>query len=547
MSSSTSLPRKPETRTEKVEDLVERVRRGQIRVPRFQRRLNWESGDVEQLFDSIYRGFPIGSLLFYKRPAKAERFSVGPLELDAEELSEAWWVVDGQQRLTTLTVSLARPVPIPTRRDREDPFVLYFNAVGQSFEPPPISGLVPSTWVPLPHLLDAAQLSEWIFGWQHGKDKALRQLVFEAGTRIREYPIPLYLIETENEESRIAREIFYRVNKTGKPLHWVDVHKALFGDEGTSPSTLEEFSEELVEVGMGRLDEKRLLTCLVALRGKDPTRTLQEHLHRNPDVLRDAVQEALPVLRRVLSFLRQDAAIPHLRLLPKSILLDVLSRFFGRHPDPKPRTRMLLARWFWRTVLGAGAFDDRTLRRRGITAVGDDEEKSVQALLDLLHKELSRPLELTPSFDARADESRVALLALVHLGPRDLTRGQHIDVAKMIEEGDKGAFVKILKQTGLEGSRSPANRMIQAKGTPALPLLMKRIEEHGLDDRILASHAMDSQAGELLAAGALEEFLARRAKTLTDEVRNFSARMAAWDQNDRPSVDYLLEEAGVAL
>ena len=114
MPSPPRLPRKPEARTEKVEDLVERVLRGVVRVPEFQRGLKWDADDVRDLFDSIHRGYPIGSLLFYKRPAAAARLEVGPLKIDAREISEAWWVVDGQQRLTALAGCLARPIPIPT-------------------------------------------------------------------------------------------------------------------------------------------------------------------------------------------------------------------------------------------------------------------------------------------------------------------------------------------------------------------------------------------------------------------------------------------------
>lgn len=54
---------RPEARTESVEDLVSRFARGLIRVPSFQRALKWESREVLDLFDSIYRGYPIGSLL----------------------------------------------------------------------------------------------------------------------------------------------------------------------------------------------------------------------------------------------------------------------------------------------------------------------------------------------------------------------------------------------------------------------------------------------------------------------------------------------------
>jgi Protein of unknown function DUF262 len=539
------LPKKPEARTEKVESLVEKVLRGYVRVPLFQRRLKWLSQHVVDLFDSIYRGYPIGSLLFYQKPADAQRLEVGPLTVNAPEIGDAWWVVDGQQRVTTLTACLGRPLPLPTRPNQADPFVLFFDASSQRFEPPSPDGEVPTTWVPLPSLLDASRLSEWVYGWAHQAEDSLRRIVFEAGARIREYAIPLYLIETE--ESGVAEHIFYRVNLSGAPLEWAEVHRALFGGEGTHPSTLAELSEELAEVGMGTLDEKRLLTCLFALRGLDPTRTFDEHYRRDPAALSNAVQEALPVLRRVLSFLRRDASIPHVRLLPKSILLDVLTRFFFLHAEPKPRTRILLTRWFWRSVLGGGLLDDRTLRRRGIAAVGDDEEASAQELLALVDREPRRPPQLPRAFDPRADESRIALLALSQLGPRNLGDGAPIDVAELVESEDKRAFVQVVSRPGVGGGRSAANRIIHPGGASASRLLRDRIETHGPKDPAVSSHAIDPEAAKLLRSGDEDGFLKRRAETLKEETRRFADRMAAWGYSDRPSVDYLLAEAGVEL
>jgi hypothetical protein len=482
-------------------------------------------------------------LLFYKRPARADRIRVGSLTIDAPETSEAWWVVDGQQRVTALTAALRHLLPLPTRPSREDPYALYLDAQNRRFEPPPTSGSVPSTWVPLPHLLDASHLTEWVFGWEHGNDAELRRIVFEAGSRVREFSIPLYLIEPGQDD--VAQQIFYRINQAGKPLGWEDVHRALFGERGASPATLEELSEELAQVGMGHLGEDRLLTCLVSLRGKDPTRTLDEHLRRDPEVLRDAVSEALPVLRRVLSFLRSDAGIPHLRLLPKSILLDVLTRFFALHQDPRSRARILLARWLWRTVLGAGAFDDRTLRRRGIGAVGEDEEESIQNLLGLVRKERPRPYELPAAFDARADQSKIALLALAHRRPRDLRSAAPLDLPSLLDD-DPQAFAKIVtRSSSVRAVRSPANRTFHPKGVSVRKLLRDRIAEHGPVDPVVASHVIDERAATLLEREEPEPFLERRSELLIEEVRRFGERVAAWDHSDRPSVEHLLEEAGV--
>lgn len=534
-------PRKPEARTEKVESLVDLVRRGIVRVPHFQRGLNWGGDEVRMLFDSIYRGYPVGSLLFYKRPAPAGRISVGPLVVDAPESAEAWWVVDGQQRITSLAACLGRPTPLPVPPERPDPYVLFFDPRELSFHSHPHQEEIPSHWVPLPFLLDATRLAEWIFGWPHGQDETLRRTVFDAGTRIREYPIPLYLLDAEEER---AKEIFFRINMAGKALAWHEVHTALFGGDGVIPSTLDELADELEGVGLGRLDEGRLLTTLVGLRGEDPTRTLPELVQRDREILSGAVQEALPVLRRVLSFLRHDAGVLHLRLLPKSILLDVLTRFFALHPEPNPRTRRLLSRWFWRTVLGTGAYDDRTVRRSGIKAVGDDEEASVQALLALLRKERPRGIELPVKFDPRADLSRITLLTLAGLVPRDVRSGDPLDVSALLE-GEGTPVVRILDVPGLGGSQSPANRILHPRSGAVRQALVERFRGWGAGDPVLASHAISPEAAACLASGDHAGFLAVRTRDLTGEVSLFAERRAEWDHTDRPSLDYLLAAAGV--
>lgn len=539
------LPKRPEARSEKVEDLVDKVYRGRIRVPWFQREWNWDRSDVQELFDSVYRGYPIGSLLFYRRQAPADRLRLGPLVIDAAEEPEAWWVVDGQQRLTTLTVCLKRPVPLPANPPKDaDPFVLYFDVAEQAFQLPPRAGEPPTTWVPLPKLLDASELTDWAFGWEHGRNEVLRRLLFEAGARVREYSVPLYLVEAQEEA---ARQIFVRTNKRGKSLGWKAVHKALFGREEAHPSTLSDLGADLAGVGMGDLSGERLLTALMSLRGLDPTRTLDEHYRRDPAALRDAVQEALPILRRVLSFLRRDAAIVHLRLLPKRVLVDVLARFFALHPTPSARSRALLCRWFWRTVLGAGVLDDRTLRRQGIRAIGDDEEASVQALLALVDRSRRRPFELPQAFDGRSDDNRIVLCALGNLEPRHLETAQPLDLATLIEEQGKEAFVRIVKRSGVAGSRGPANRILQPKGLQVMRLLKTQRTPLLGAAEIPSSHAISPEALERLAREDFAGFLAARAETLTAVVQRFGDRMAAWEHSDRPSVDYLLQHAGAPV
>jgi len=58
---------KPEAKIERIDDLLKRVRNGKIIMPIFQGDFVWEKPDICSLFESIYRGYPVGYLLLWKR------------------------------------------------------------------------------------------------------------------------------------------------------------------------------------------------------------------------------------------------------------------------------------------------------------------------------------------------------------------------------------------------------------------------------------------------------------------------------------------------
>lgn len=544
MPSSVELVRRPEAKTDSVEDLVAAALRGEVRIPVFQRGIEWKSTDVLDLFDSIYRGFPIGSLLLRRAPSTAGTVRIGPLTVFGIETRSALWVVDGQQRLTSLVAGLGRPGTLPTTPD--DPFVVYFDPQGQQFHAPPRDGQVPTTWVPVPQLLNGAQLSEWVHAWEHGKDDPLRRVVFEAGRRLREYRVPLYVIDTDDEDT--VRAIFHRVNTAGKPLSWHTVYDALYGHKGDTPVTLGELASRLEQdLGMGQLDqETQLLPCLVALRGLDVTRNLGEHLRHDPKALDDAAVEALPVLREVLSFLRVNAEIPHLRLLPYSTPLVVLTRFFKKHPEPNERTTTLLVRWVWRSLFGP-QLDDRTLKRRGVACITDDEEASAQALLTLVPDSQRVNYLISDSFDARSAQSRIALLGLASLHPRALgmdspSDTSEVDIAALIRNVDRDAFRPLYPLTG-GATTSPANRVLLPGQGPAVFEVRSFIQVHGIDHPVLRSHAIPPEVATEILDGELENALGSRTDEIDALVEDLGGRLAEWGRTDRPSLEYLLAQA----
>src|SRR5438132_1491021 len=95
--------------------LVEGVVNGQVRIPAFQREFVWEPDRVALFIDSIYKGYPFGSLLFWraKELLKHER-QLGPYELPAlREDFPIDYVLDGQQRVTSMFASFQTELPRP--------------------------------------------------------------------------------------------------------------------------------------------------------------------------------------------------------------------------------------------------------------------------------------------------------------------------------------------------------------------------------------------------------------------------------------------------
>lgn len=143
---------------------VKHVAKDAFLLPGIQRGFVWRAAQIERLFDSIMRGYPIGTLLMWQtRPEDHPQLPFMRLATDAlvrdTELTEVkppksknlLAVLDGQQRLTALNValrgSLSTAVQAPKRRlfidlDANDPtagsetnqFTFQFRISGDSSE-----------------------------------------------------------------------------------------------------------------------------------------------------------------------------------------------------------------------------------------------------------------------------------------------------------------------------------------------------------------------------------------------------------------------------
>jgi hypothetical protein len=78
--------------------LVMDIGAGRIALPDIQRPFVWSSAKARDLFDSMYRGYPIGTIMLWETGVETGTRKIG----DSEDRSPQFLIVDGQQRLTSL-------------------------------------------------------------------------------------------------------------------------------------------------------------------------------------------------------------------------------------------------------------------------------------------------------------------------------------------------------------------------------------------------------------------------------------------------------------
>ncbi len=110
--------------------LIEEIRHGKIALPDIQRPFVWSAAQVRDLFDSMYRGYPVGTLMFWETGADAGVRQVGGGDNDGVA---RLLIVDGQQRLTSLFAVLTGR-SVLTSKFQEKRIRIAFRPEDESFE-----------------------------------------------------------------------------------------------------------------------------------------------------------------------------------------------------------------------------------------------------------------------------------------------------------------------------------------------------------------------------------------------------------------------------
>lgn len=101
-------------------DIIKKITKGEIQLPDFQRGWVWDDEHVRSLLVSIARSFPIGAIMLLETGGDV-RFQMRPIEnvkLSGKSPKIEKLILDGQQRLTSLTQVLALNTPVKTFNEK---------------------------------------------------------------------------------------------------------------------------------------------------------------------------------------------------------------------------------------------------------------------------------------------------------------------------------------------------------------------------------------------------------------------------------------------
>lgn len=230
--------------------LVDNIKRGDIALPELQRPFVWSNSKARDLFDSMYRGFPVGYLLFWATGAELGARQIGTEKKDAHVAR--WLIVDGQQRLTSLysvmtSEEVVREDYSTSRiqiafRPKDGHFSVWDASVDRNPE----------------YLKDISKLWQSFrptltkFFEDHEKARGplepdVRTRWEDALDRVRDlqnFPFNVVELDQDVDEEQVA-EVFVRINSEGVKLNQADFILTLmsvFWDEGRKD--LESFSRE---------------------------------------------------------------------------------------------------------------------------------------------------------------------------------------------------------------------------------------------------------------------------------------------------------------
>lgn len=329
--------------------LLNDIEKGVIKIPQFQRDFVWSMEKSANLMDSIIKGYPIGTFIFWKTKERLRSIrNLGGVKLpDPPKGDFIQYVLDGQQRLTSIFSSL-KGLLIERDEITEDFSGMYIDLSVDEDEKIVITDIEDKNQG------EVIKLNDLIFGGLTllaALPQKYHIKIEEYKRRIESYSFSTILVEEASID--VATEIFTRINVGGKPLSVFEIMVAKTFDVEKDFDLAERYNEliaTLEEVNYETISDSTVLQTVAVILTKECTKKAILKLEKDKFV--DNWSKAVDAIERTVDYFRNYYRIPVSHLLPYNALIVPFSYFFYHHNDkPKGEQQKYLQDFFWRTSL----------------------------------------------------------------------------------------------------------------------------------------------------------------------------------------------------
>jgi hypothetical protein len=435
--------------------LIEDIREGRIKIPKFQRPYVWKDTQAINLLDSIARSYPIGSLLIWRTATKlkTER-TFGDFQLpETPDMLPTDYVLDGQQRLTVIYSCLGPNPGAPGFDAAFDLEKLEFRRLDESSASLSI--------FPLRKLLRTTDLLNFRTALQaHSNHSSLQARLDDLVAAFTQYKLPtVYLKDLEIEE---VCPIFERINSSGTKLSTYDLMvAATWSKDFDLDDSVSKIAMALAPKGFDDIDRITVVKCMSALHcgsiKDDSIRELRNLDTRGLAALTNKTQEALFLAVDTLS---TEFGIYSWDFLAYEALIIILCCTHAKKSSLDPSQQLRMRQWFWRA-----SWSER-YKAGGENFVSNDIQRVVDFVAEGAGTSSFFGVSPNPDewkrifFRSNASRSRAFILTLAKAKPRNLLNGAAIDAHDSLSSFNKKQFHHIFPRAHLRRENTADDNLI---------------------------------------------------------------------------------------
>lgn len=326
---------------------------GKFKIPTFQRDFVWNKSDKTDLFDSISKEYPIGSIMLWQPNYEFDsNGKIGPYTIDNSNNKDFFYVLDGFQRLSTLFGCLTNPSKTKLKFDEaklRKEFTLFYDLEDEYFN---MNLTEKKTNIPVYILIDTYAFLDYLDSLRtelndSEKSKLLIDRAKKLSSTLIDYQIPS--IEIFGGSIKDAIDIFSRVNSKGITISQDWMLSALTSSEKEGFNLGEILGNlllDLKEYNFGDIKRDILLQCIQNSFGKIYFDQKLEDLADRKD-FKNVTYKAVESIKKAVKFLFEELEVIDRRLLPYNNQLIFLTYFFNKIEEPNENQKGKLKEWFW--------------------------------------------------------------------------------------------------------------------------------------------------------------------------------------------------------